>query len=782
MTQDFASTGTQLYSQFIFKSRYSRWLEDKKRRETWPETVQRYIDFFKNRFPQLENEIQALYEPIFNLEVLPSMRALMTAGPALERDNCAIFNCSYLVVDSPRAFDEMMYASLCGVGVGFSVERQYINKLPEVSEEMHDTESVIVVSDSKIGWASAYRELVSLLYAGKVPSWDMHKVRPAGAPLKVFGGRASGPEPLEDLFMFTVNIFKKAKGRKLTSLECHDLICKIAEVVVVGGTRRSATLSLSNPSDERMRMAKSGQWWQDAPHRALANNSIAYTEKPSFDLFLKEWHALYESKSGERGMFNRTAAKKQAAKTGRREVDHDFGCNPCCFTGDMRLLTAEGYVRFDELSKREFVDIVNAEGNVTRGKVWSSGHKPVLRLTRDDGFVLKVTDDHIFKLSDGTESQALYIQGRPVASNIPGTVVNFVAEMRNYNPQHEDGSFTRETEEVFDFTEPETHWGVVEGCVVHNSEIILRPNSFCNLTEIVVRPGDTEEDLARKTTYATILGTLQSTVTDFRYLRSVWKKNAEEERLLGVSMTGVMDHPVLNNVNEEAKKILTTIRNTSIEVNKVWASKLGINQSTSITCIKPAGTTSQLTNTASGLHPRFSKYYIRRVRGDSKDPLCTFMKEAGFPCETDVMNKTNVVFSFPIKSPDNCVTVDDIGAMKQLEHWKMMQDEYCEHKPSITVYHTDEEFLEVGAWVWKNFDDISGISFLPKTDHVYKQAPYEAITEEKYNELAAAMPTSIDWEALAIYETEDRTTGTQELACSSGVCEISDFGSKSKLT
>lgn len=643
MTQDFASTGTQLYSQFLHKSRYARYLHDKKRRETWPETVQRYIDFFKARFPQLENEIQALYEPIFNLEVVPSMRALMTAGPALENSQICGYNCSYLVVDHPRAFDELMIILLNGTGAGYSVERQYVNKLPEVSEEMHDTSSVIVVSDSKIGWASSYRELISLLYAGKVPTWDMHKVRPAGAPLKTFGGRASGPEPLDDLFRFTVSTFKKAKGRKLTSLECHDLCCKIADIVVSGGVRRSALISLSNPSDDRMRTAKSGQWWQDMPHRALANNSIAYTEKPSFDLFLKEWNALYESKSGERGMFNRTAAKRQAVKTGRRDPDHDFGCNPC-------------------------------------------------------------------------------------------------------------------------------------------SEIILRPNSFCNLTEVIVRAGDTEEDLIRKMGYATILGTLQASLTDFKYLRAVWRKNAEEEALLGVSMTGVMDHPVLNNVSEESRNLLQNLRQHTITVNKEWASKIGINQSASITAVKPSGSVSQLTNTASGLHPRFSKYYIRRVRGDIKDPLCTFMKEAGFPCETDVMNKNNVVFSFPIKSPDNCVTVDDIGAMKQLEHWKMMQDEYCEHKPSITVYHTDEEFLEVGAWVWKNFDDISGISFLPKTDHVYKQAPYEAITEEKYNELAAAMPTSIDWEALAIYETEDRTTGSQEFACLGGVCDISDFGSKSKLT
>lgn len=638
---DFALTGTQLYSSFIHKSRYARWLPEEGRRENWNETVQRYIDFFKTKFPQFSSEIQELYEPIYNLEVLPSMRALMTAGPALERCSVCQYNCAFLVVDSPRSFDELMYISLSGTGVGFSVERQYINKLPEVSEEMHDTDSTIVVSDSKIGWASAFRELVSLLYAGKVPTWDMRKVRPAGAPLKIFGGRASGPEPLDDLFRFTVSMFKKAKGRKLNSLECHDLCCKIAEIVVVGGVRRSALLGLSNLSDDRMRSAKSGQWWQDNPQRALANNSICYTEKPDFDVFLKEWFALYESKSGERGMFNRVAAKKQAAKTGRRDINHDFGCNPC-------------------------------------------------------------------------------------------------------------------------------------------SEIILRPNSFCNLTEVVIRSTDTEDDLKRKIRYATILGTLQSTITDFKYLRSIWKKNCDEERLLGVSITGIMDHPTLNSVSEEARALLRSMKDTSIEVNKTWADKLGINQSVSISTTKPSGTVSQLANTASGIHPRFSKYYIRRVRADSKDPLCAFMQSAGFPCEVDVMNKANMVFSFPIKAPDNCVTVDDMGALKQLEHWKMIQDEYCEHKPSITVYHTDDEFLEVGAWVWKNFDDISGISFLPKTDHIYKQAPYEAITEEQYNELSAQIPTSIDWDGLALFEQEDHTEGSQTLSCSAGVCEIVDFGSSSK--
>jgi len=634
---DFSTTGTQLYSQFIHKSRYARWLETEKRRENWDETVDRYLRFFVNKFPKLQEDIIALRDPILNCETMPSMRCLMTAGEALERDNIAGFNCSYLVVDHPRAFDEMMYVLMCGTGVGFSVERQYVNKLPEVAETMEPTSTVIVVGDSKVGWAKSFKELISLLYAGQIPTWDLSKVRPAGAKLKTFGGRASGPGPLEDLFRFSVALFKRAQGRKLTSIECHDLCCKIAEIVVVGGVRRSALISLSNPSDDRMRVAKSGQWWESNTQRALANNSASYTERPEFETFLKEWLSLYESKSGERGFFSRTASKKQAENTGRRDPNFDFGTNPC-------------------------------------------------------------------------------------------------------------------------------------------SEIILRPNQFCNLSEVVIRADDDLKSLERKVRAVVALGSLQSSLTDFKYLRSIWKKNTEEECLLGVSMTGIMDHAILGNENHpELEAYLTYLRLAAIDENKKWAAKLGVNESASITCVKPSGTVSQLVNSASGIHPRYAKNYIRRVRADVKDPLALFMRDRDFPCEVDVMNASNLIFSFPVKAPEHGTVVKDVGAMKQLALWKKYQDHWCEHKPSITVYYTDEEFLQIGNWMWNNFDSVSGISFLPHSEHSYRQAPYEEISDEKYQELLAQMPTGIDWEELALYEYEDNTEGSQTLACAGGVCEIVDI-------
>lgn len=640
--KDFSETGTQLYSSFIHKSRYARWLDDEGRREDWLETVNRYIEFFVAKFPHLAEEIRPLGNSILDCKVMPSMRCLMTAGKALEKDNVAGFNCSYLPIDHPRSFDELMYILLCGTGVGFSVERQYVNKLPDVAEQMHFTDTVIVVADSKIGWAKAFKELVSLLYVGQIPSWDLSKLREAGARLKTFGGRASGPEPLDQLFRFTVGLFKKSAGRKLTSLECHDLCCKIAEVVVVGGVRRSALISLSNPSDDRMRSAKSGQWWQTEGQRAMANNSACYTEKPDFSTFLTEWQSLYESKSGERGIFSRTASKNKAIKGGRRDPNFDFGTNPC-------------------------------------------------------------------------------------------------------------------------------------------SEIILRPNQFCNLSEVIVRAEDDLEDLKEKVRVATILGTLQATLTDFRYLRPIWKKNTDEEALLGVSLTGIMDHSVLGSLGKtifDGRDIyawLPEMRNVAIETNKEWAQKLGINPSAAITCVKPSGTVSQLVNSASGIHPRFSKYYIRRVRSDRKDPLAQFMQEKGFPCEVDVTNASNLVFSFPIKAPDECQVVKDVGAIKQLQLWKIYQDYWCEHKPSITVYYTDDEFLEIGSWLWSNFNEVSGISFLPHSEHSYRQAPYEEITETQYNSLLEKTPTNIDWTELENFEKEDNTSGTQELACSGGVCEIVDI-------
>lgn len=617
------------YQKMIHKSRYARWLESEGRRETWEETVERYINQVVK--PVVDDETSSqLWMAINNMEVMPSMRMMMTAGPALERDNAAGYNCSYLPVDHPRSFDECLYILMCGTGVGFSVERQYITKLPEVPEEFHPAGSTICVADSKIGWASSLKELISLLYAGMIPTWDLSKLRPAGAKLKTFGGRSSGPEPLDRLFKFVVETFKNARGRKLSSIECHDIMCKIGECVVVGGVRRSALISLSNLSDARMARAKSGQWWMENPQRALANNSVCYTETPTFDSFLSEWVNLYESKSGERGIFNRVASKKQAGKNGRRDTLHEFGTNPC-------------------------------------------------------------------------------------------------------------------------------------------SEIILRPYQFCNLSEVVVRPDDTLGDLLRKVELATILGTIQSTFTNFRYLRPIWRRNTEEERLLGVSLTGVMDHKVLAYDDGMARKWLAEMREKAIETNKLWAEKLGVNPSTAITCVKPSGTVSQLVDAASGLHPRFAKHYIRRVRHDVKDPLADFLISQGVPHEKDVMNPSTWVFSFPQKSPEGAVLVEDMTAIEQLEHWKMMQAAWCEHKPSVTVYYSDSEFLEVGQWVWDHFHLISGVSFLPHTNHTYQQAPYENITEEKYNELEAAFP-AIDWEAFR--EDEDGTTGSQELACTSGACEI----------
>ncbi len=621
------------YQSFIHKSRYARWLESEGRRETWAETVQRYIDFWINRDQLKEEEAKELYDAIYAMEVMPSMRCMMTAGEALKRDNVAGFNCSYLQIDHPRAFDELMYVLMCGTGVGFSVERNFINKLPEVAETFHKTNSIIIVSDSKLGWASAFRELIAMLYAGKIPKWDMGRIRPAGAKLKTFGGRASGPDPLNDLFNFCVGIFSKAAGRKLNSLECHDVCCKIADIVVVGGVRRSALISLSNLSDPRMSKAKTGQWWMDEGQRRLANNSVAYTEKPDFEAFLTEMQNLYESKSGERGIFSRFAAQKIAERNGRRDHEQDFGTNPC-------------------------------------------------------------------------------------------------------------------------------------------SEIILRSNEFCNLSEVVVREKDSLDTLKRKVRIATIIGTLQATLTEFRYLRVRWKRNTEEECLLGVSLTGIMDHAVLSTPGPKLEKWLTEMKNVAIETNKELASKLEINQSAAITCVKPSGTVSQLVNSASGIHPRFSKYYIRRVRSDKKDPLAQYMLAASFPAEQDAMNPTTLVFSFPVKAPETSVVVEQVGAMQQLKLWKTYQDFWCEHKPSVTVYYTDNEFLQIAQWIWENFNSVSGISLLPVSDHVYQQAPYEAVEKEEYEEFLDKMPKDINWEDLANFEQEDNTTGSQELACVGGVCEI----------
>lgn len=627
-----------IYQQFIHKSRYARFLPEQSRREHWTETVKRYIAFMKAHITLHHNEAikpkewDELETAITNHEIMPSMRAMMTAGPALIRDNTAGYNCSYVAVDDPKAFDEAMHILMCGTGVGFSVERQYVNKLPEIPEKMFPCDTVITVRDSKEGWAKSLRMLISLLYAGEIPGTDTSKVRGAGTPLKTFGGRASGPEPLEELFKFVIATFKNAAGRKLTSLECHDIMCKIGEVVVVGGVRRSAMISLSNLSDDRMRHAKAGAWWEHNVHRALSNNSAVYNEKPDIGLFMQEWLALYESKSGERGIFNREASQKVAAANGRRDASWDFGTNPC-------------------------------------------------------------------------------------------------------------------------------------------SEIILRPNQFCNLTEIVARADDTDETLARKVRLATILGTVQSSLTHFPYLRKAWSRNTEEERLLGVSMTGIFDCPLINQVNIDTKMRLTNLKKLAVETNKKCAKAMGIPQSTAITCVKPSGTVSQLTDSASGIHQRHDPYYIRRVRGDIKDPLTQFMIEKGVPNEPDVTKPTStVVFSFPKKSPKGAVCREDIAAITHLRVWLMFQRHWCEHKPSVTISVKEHEWMAVGSWVYDNFDKMSGISFLPHDGGSYRQAPYETVTKEKYGELVKEFPDNIDW---ADFQEElDMVEGIQALACAAGGCEI----------
>ena len=622
------------YQTFIHKSRYAKYY-DGYGREFWTDTVERYMINVVNSLldPKICREIESA---ILSTDIMPSMRALMTAGPALDRDNTAGYNCSYLPVDDPKSFDEAMYILLCGTGVGFSVERQYVSKLPEIPQ-LFDSETTIVVKDSKEGWAKAFRQLLALLWAGEIPQWDIGLVRPAGARLKTFGGRASGPAPLVELFNFAITTFKAAQGRKLSSIECHDLMCFIGQIVVVGGVRRSAMISLSNLSDDRMRHAKSGQWWETAPWRALANNSVGYTEKPDMETFMREWTALVASKSGERGVFNRQACIDLAVKHGRRDPNHEFGCNPC-------------------------------------------------------------------------------------------------------------------------------------------SEISLRPYQFCNLTEVVVRATDTIDDLERKVRLATILGTVQSTYTKFPYLRKVWQKNTEEERLLGVSLTGVMDNPLMTPKNQGLEQTLEHLRSVAVNTNAEFAGMLNIPVSAAITCIKPSGTVSQLVDSASGIHARHSAYYIRTVRGDNKDPLTQFMKDKGIPNEPCVMKgDTTTGFSFPVKSPDNAVTRNDMTAIEQLELWLTYQRHWCEHKPSVTISVRDAEWMEVGAFVYRHFDEMSGVSFLPHTDHTYQQAPYQDCTKEEYEELLAKMPISIAWSELTEYESEDNTAGSQTMACTGDSCELVDL-------
>jgi len=636
------------YQNFIALSRYARWKEDEQRRETWTETVSRYFDYMqehlkKNYSYDITKDLRSkLEEAVLNQNIMPSMRALMTAGPALDRCHVGGYNCSYVPVDSPRAFDETMYILMCGTGVGFSVERHIVDKLPTVNEDFHDTDTVIKVGDSRPGWAKSLKELIFMLYSGQVPKFDVSEVRPAGARLKTFGGRASGPQPLIELFEFCIKKFKGAAGRKLYPIECHDIMCKIGEVVVVGGVRRSALISLSNLNDDQMRHAKSGQWWDEPGikregQRALANNSVAYKEKPEMGTFMREWLSLYESHSGERGIFNRQAAIKQAAKNGRRETDHDFGCNPC-------------------------------------------------------------------------------------------------------------------------------------------SEIILRPYQFCNLSEVVVRESDTVETLREKVKLATILGTFQATLTNFKYLRKIWQKNTEEERLLGVSLTGIMDNKLTSQIGGTLETVLELLREEAVLTNKDIAKKLDIPQSTAVTCVKPSGTVSQLTDAASGIHARHNEYYIRTVRGDNKDPLTQFLIAEGIPSEPDVNKpESTTVFSFPMKSPKGAVTRTQMTAIEQLELWLTYQRHWCEHKPSVTISVKESEWMSVGAWVYKYFDEVSGISFLPFDDHVYAQAPYQDIDSAAYKDWSAKMPKNVNWSKLSDFEKEDTTSGGRELACTAGVCEVVDL-------
>lgn len=614
------------YQTYIFKSKYARFLEEYKRRERWDETVDRYTRFFLDRFPQVEGEILDARHDILQLKVMPSMRCLTTAGKALEEHNVAGYNCAYLPIDSIRAFAEIIYISMCGTGVGFSVESKYVNQLPEVPDELYKTDTCLVVSDSKVGWAKAYKELLGLLYAGQIPTWDVSRIRPRGSRLLTFGGRASGPDPLVALFTFTINTFLKARGRKLNSLECHDIACKIADIVVVGGVRRSALISLSDSGDGRMRDAKSGRWWESDPQRSFANNSVCYDELPALSVFLDEWSSLYESKSGERGVFSRYSAKRHLEKNvPRRDRDWDFGTNPC-------------------------------------------------------------------------------------------------------------------------------------------SEIILRPRQFCNLTEVVVRPEDTYKTLMDKVNMAVLLGTLQSTLTDFKFLSKDWKRNCEEERLLGVSMTGIMDNKALRD-----GMFLSELKEFAKEVNIDYSTRIGISSSAAITCVKPSGTVSQLCNTASGLHPHYSSFYVRRVRQNNTDPLTKFLIDQGVPHEPDVNKPTEMtVFSFPVRAPQDAITRNDVTAMDQLGMWERLAEDWCEHKPSATIYYTDNDFLEAGAWVYKNFEKVSGIAFLPKDDHSYQQAPYEEITEETYNSLLESFP-NIRWEEFV--EEEDVRESIGEMACTSDKCE-----------
>lgn len=970
------------YQQFIHQTRYARWLETEKRRETWEETVDRYINFFKQEranTPELQALLDEAKQAILAMQVMPSMRALMTAGEALKRENIAGFNCSYIAINNKRAFAEALYILMCGTGVGFSCERQEVAKLPVVPEVLQPSDDVIVVGDSKEGWAKAYAKLLSALYTGDIPQIDYSKLRPQGARLKTFGGRASGSKPLQKLFEFTINKFKHSLGKKLTSIDVHDIMCMVGEIVVVGGVRRSALISLSNLSDHRMRDAKSGQWWQDNPQRGLSNNSVAYTEKPSAEIFMEEWLALVKSKSGERGIFNRVAAQNQAAKYGRRNPNHSYGTNPC-LTGDTLLLTSFGLRPLHELATYETAPVIlNAEGKWCESSVVMTGVKPVVKVILSNGLEFKATKDHLIEimvkkyeystdfikpetievgnLNVGTKIRPLVLNAEwdgyevfPsvsmaifaglmfgdgykdhnrlaitnneaevqlfVNSLFPETVWNSKGKARlpqgiqedlesrgiifNPLPSRElpkdffgwsslttkaflkglysaNGSFlinhsritlkstclklikdiqlvlnalgyspyittnkpsviswpngeyeskqsydlnisgasdcTRFQQEigflhnhkmqstsevsrnkntrvvsvmsiedlppepVYDFVEPNTSWAWVNGLKIHNcSEIILRDKQFCNLTEVIVRVDDDINTLSEKVRIATILGTFQASLTKFNFLSETWTKNTEEEALLGVSMTGIMDNLITSGQYHTGylEQMLEHLRSIAVEVNKQVAELLGIKPSAAITCVKPSGTVSQLCDTASGIHARHNSHYIRTVRIDKKDPVYALLKHQGIPIEDDVMRPdSTAVVSFPQVAPQGCVTRNDMTALEQLELWLIYQRNWCEHKPSVTITVKEDEWVSVGAWVYEHFDEVSGISFLPHSDHTYQQAPYQDMTEESLNQWIKDNPSPvIDWSMLPMFEKEDETVSSQTLACVSGHCEI----------
>jgi ribonucleotide reductase alpha subunit len=893
------------YQQYIHISRYARWDPALKRRETLEETVDRYLTFFSPRIPEQvdgqsrEAIVAELREYILGLKVLPSMRCFMTAGKALENNEIAGYNCSYVAVDDVKVFSEILMINMNGTGVGFSCERQNINKLPTIAEEFYETDTTIVVKDSKMGWATAFHELLLMLWAGRIPKWDLSLVRPAGAPLKTFGGRASGPEPLDRLFKYCVRLFKTCAGRKLTSLEVHDLVCSISACTIAGGVRRAALISLSNLSDDRMRGAKNGQWWIESPNRSFANNSAAYTERPNMEIFLKEWMSLIESKSGERGIFNRAAAARKAKKYGKREFEGiEFGTNPC-LPGDTWVLTSEGPRQIAELVGIPSNLIINGTEFPATG-FWSTGIKPVYKINTNRGFSIEATDNHRFQVessrkhshgavitseewkevkdlrpgdkltlsrnwgiswggegtrdegylvgstvSDGTKNALSALERNSsefiagflsglfdsdgcvineekgssvclsqldighlelvqrmlarlgIASTIqttPELIVSGdnirrfqeVVGFRNKDKAGKLDSITNEcdlyketfttevvsvelvgSKEVFDCTVDTVHAFDANGLISHNcGEITLRSAEFCNLSEVVIRPKDTREDVLKKIRIATIIGTLQSTLTNFKYLRKIWKRNCEEERLLGVSLTGICDNPFFARPSDELVAFLNEARELVASVNAVWAEALGINPSVATTCIKPSGTVSQLVDSSSGIHPRYAKYYIRRVRNDKKDPLTRLMIDMGIPYEQDKVSIGSMIFQFPIKSPDS-IFRDDKTAIEQLETYLCYSENWTEHNPSITVYVKEHEWLEVGAFVYKHFDKMNGVSFLPHNgSEVYDQAPYEEITEEQYNKLAEAFPKNLDWSRLSEYELEDTTIAMQEMACS----------------